>query len=60
MYNRTVKFGNVKDKPLFDIWVDKQLMDYREKLKNGDRTKSPCSNCNVNGMIFGERHSKLW
>ena len=60
MYNRTVKFGNVKDKPLFDIWVDKQLMDYREKLKNGDRTKSPCSNCNVNGMIFGERHSELW
>ena len=60
MYNRTVKFGNVKDKPLFDIWVDKQLMDYRKKLKNGDRTKSPCSNCNVNGMVFGESHSKLW
>ena len=60
MYNRTEIFGNVKDKPLFDIWVDKQLMDYRKKLKNGDRTKSPCSNSNVNGMVFGESHSKLW
>jgi radical SAM protein with 4Fe4S-binding SPASM domain len=60
MYNRTVKFGNVKDKPLFDIWIDKHLMDYRNKLKNGDRTTSPCSSCNANGMIFGENHAKLW
>jgi len=60
MYNRTVKFGNVKDKPLFDIWVDKQLMDYRKKLVRGERTISPCNNCTANGMVFGENHSKLW
>jgi len=60
MYNRTVKFGNVKDKPLFDIWVDKQLMDYRKKLVKGERTISPCNNCTANGMVFGENHSKLW
>ena len=60
MYNRTVKFGNVKDKPLFDIWVDKKLTEFRDKLVVGDRSKSPCNNCNVNGMVFGENHSKLW
>ncbi len=60
MYNRTVKFGNVKDKPLFDIWVDKKLTEFRDKLVVGDRSKSPCNNCNVNGMVFGESHSKLW
>ena len=60
MYNRTVKFGNVKDKPLFDIWVDKKLTEFRDKLVVGDRSKSPCNNCNANGMVFGENHSRSW
>ena len=60
MYNRTVKFGNVKDKPLLDIWVDKKLNDFRKKLVKGERTISPCNNCTANGMVFGENHSRLW
>ena len=60
MYNRTVKFGNIKDKPLLDIWTDKHLINYRKKLKNGDRSESPCSNCNVYGIIFGSSHAKAW
>ncbi len=60
MYNRTVKFGNVKDRPLMDIWTDQRLMDFRKKLKNGERSLSPCSNCNANGQIFGHKHAKSW
>jgi radical SAM protein with 4Fe4S-binding SPASM domain len=60
MYNRTEIFGNVKDKPLLDIWVDKKLNDFRKKLVKGERTISPCNNCTANGMVFGENHSKLW
>ena len=60
MYNRTEIFGNVLEKKLVDIWVDKKLNDFRKKLVVGDRSKSPCNNCNVNGMVFGENHSKLW
>jgi len=60
MYNRTVKFGNVLEKKLVDIWVDKKLNDFRKKLVKGERTISPCNNCTANGMIFGENHSKLW
>lgn len=60
MYNRTVKFGNVKDKPLVDIWMDAKLMEYRNKLKNGERSLSPCSNCNANGQVFGSNHAKSW
>tara|TARA_B110000211_G_C13947205_1_gene494443 strand:- start:275 stop:937 length:663 start_codon:yes stop_codon:yes gene_type:complete len=60
MYNRTEIFGNVKDKPLLDIWVDKKLNDFRKKLVKGERTLSPCNNCTANGMVFGENHSKLW
>jgi radical SAM protein with 4Fe4S-binding SPASM domain len=60
MYNRTVKFGNVLEKKLVDIWVDKRLDDFRKKLVKGERTISPCNNCTANGMVFGENHSKLW
>ena len=60
MYNRTVKFGNVKDKPLVDIWTDAQLMEFRNKLKNGERSLLPCNNCNANGQIFGSNHAKAW
>lgn len=60
MYNRTVKFGNVKDRHLIDIWRDAKLMEFREKLKRGDRSSSPCNNCNANGRIFGFNHAERW
>lgn len=60
MYNRTVNFGNVKDRSLIDIWTDAKLMEYRNKLKNGERSLSPCSNCNANGQIFGGSHAESW
>lgn len=60
MYNRTVKFGNVSEKSIFDIWQDKRLMDFRRVLKDGKRCMSPCSNCDANGMLFGENHAKKW
>jgi radical SAM protein with 4Fe4S-binding SPASM domain len=60
MYNRTVKFGNVQDRPLIEIWRDAKLMEFRNKLKNGERSLSPCSNCNANGRVFGSNHAKSW
>jgi len=60
MYNRTKIFGNVLDKKLIDIWVDKELINFRKKLVKGERSISPCNNCTANGMVFGENHSKLW
>ena len=60
MYNRTIKFGNVHSKALIDIWKDGKLMEFRNNLKNGERSLSPCSNCNANGQIFGSTHAKAW
>jgi len=60
MYNRTVNFGNVADRSLLEIWKDGKLMEFRNKLKNGERSLSPCSHCNVNGQIFGASHAKKW
>ena len=60
MYNRTKIFGNVSEKKLVDIWLDKKLNDFRKKLVKGERVLSPCNNCSANGMVFEENHSKLW
>jgi radical SAM protein with 4Fe4S-binding SPASM domain len=60
MYNRTVTFGNVKDRPLFEIWKDQRLTEFRKKLKVGDRSESPCKNCNANGKVFGKNHADIW
>jgi radical SAM protein with 4Fe4S-binding SPASM domain len=60
MYNRTAKFGNVKDRSLIDIWTDAKLMEFRNKLKNGERSLSPCNNCNANGQVFGANHANAW
>jgi len=60
MYNRTVNFGNVKDKKIIDIWTDAKLTEFRNRLKNGDRSLSPCNNCNANGQVFGGNHAKAW
>lgn len=60
MYNRTVRFGNVKNRSLIDIWTDAKLMEFRNKLKNGERSLSPCNNCNANGQIFGSNHVNAW
>jgi len=60
MYNRTVKFGNIKNKSLFKIWQDKKLMEFRQKLKEGNRCLRPCKHCNANGVVFGSNHIKKW
>ena len=60
MYNRTIKFGNVMNKSLLDIWTDAKLTEFRNKLKNGERSISPCNNCNANGQIFGFNHAAAW
>ena len=60
MYNRTIVFGNIKEKPIIEIWKDKRFNEFREKLKNSDRSLSPCSSCTANGLVFGKNHAKAW
>jgi radical SAM protein with 4Fe4S-binding SPASM domain len=60
MYNRTIKFGNVKEKSMLDIWTDQKMTEYRDRLAKGDRSLSPCDSCNANGRIFGHNHAAAW
>ena len=47
-------------KSILEIWSNTKMLEYRNKLSTGDRSLSPCSNCNANGKIFGHNHAKAW
>ncbi len=59
-YNRTIILGNAYTKSLWDIWTSQKYFEYRKILKDGNRCKAPCSNCNANGMVFGANHAESW
>ena len=60
MYNRTETFGNAKNSKLIDLWKNQRLIEFRKKLKKGDRSESPCNKCTANGVVLGRCHAKLW
>ena len=44
----------------FDIWNGKKINNYRSKLLKGDRSNSPCNECNAHGRVYGEKHYEAW
>ena len=59
-WNKTLKFGNLKTKKLFDIWKAKALNGIRERLRNSDRNFGACKNCDVLGTVIGKESFKAW
>ena len=51
--------GNVLSKSLGTLWLDDIWNEYRIKLLKEDRSEVPCSTCDVNGLLFGEKSSKI-
>ena len=43
-----------------DIWLCAYMRDLRDKLVKGDRSHSPCSECSVNGELFGKESAELY
>jgi len=59
-WNKRVKFGNLYNQSLLEIWKSKSLMKYRNALGKGDRKLSPCNNCNANGRVHGQFHCEAF
>ena len=54
-WQKEIKVGNMIEQTLEQVWLGKKLNDERKRLVKGDRTKSPCNKCSVNGQMFGEK-----
>ena len=59
-WQRRVSMGNVMQTNFFDIWNGDKLNTYRTKLLKGDRSISPCNECNAHGRVYGEKHHDAW
>ncbi len=59
-WQRRNPVGNIMQKDFIEIWNSKILNSYRKMLFNGERKKSPCSECNCNGTVHGSKHESAW
>lgn len=57
---RKGRVGNVLIKSLVDVWLDVPLMELRRHLLHKDRSALPCSKCNTDGMLMGQKYVDAW
>jgi radical SAM protein with 4Fe4S-binding SPASM domain len=53
-WSKKLKFGNIQENTVWEIWKGKTLNHIRKKLFNKDRTFFPCSECDVLGTVIGK------
>jgi len=46
--------GNLAKQSLYDVWMSDDMKGIRLRLKEGDRSQSPCNKCSVKGTLFGK------
>lgn len=48
------KVGNIAKQTLEEVWMADDMKEIRQRLKQGDRSQSPCNKCSVKGDLFGK------
>ena len=59
-WQKKVKFGNLNNDSLMEVWESPKMSLVRKKLMLGDRKSSPCKECNANGTLHGFNHHNAW
>lgn len=54
-WTKTTKFGNVLTSSIKDIWCSKRLNAIRNRLAQSKRDFFPCSACDVDGCLSGQK-----
>lgn len=52
-WTRAKVLGNALKQSIKEIWTGEALQSLRERLANSDRSESPCSNCDADGLSYG-------
>lgn len=52
--------GNLNEQDFSEIWEGQTAMAARQRLFNKDRAFSPCNQCDVKGVLMGEKHAAAW
>lgn len=59
-WKKTLKFGNLENEHIFDIWKGSMLNNIRKKLAKADRDFAGCKNCDVLGTVIGKNSFDIW
>lgn len=59
-WHKRVRFGNLRDRPILEIWNSRPMKAKRAQLIRGDRSGSPCAGCNTDGCLHGFNHVEAW
>ena len=52
--------GNLLKEKLIDVWEKKLFHEIRKSLLKGDRSNSPCNECDVDGLVNGNEFKTKW
>ena len=59
-WQKKIKLGNAGQDKLLDVWESPRISKLRNKLIQGDRSDSPCKECNTDGTFHGFNHVEKW
>jgi len=59
-WTKRVKFGNLSQQSLIDVWTSVAMQKRRRQLMDGRRTDAPCNQCNCDGTLHGFNHVPAW
>lgn len=59
-WHKKVKFGNLAQQSIMEVWTSRQMSARRLRLLGGRRDQSPCVGCNTDGCLHGQNHGPAW
>ena len=59
-WTKSMIYGNLKEKHIFDLWKGKMIESNRKILSKDSRNFIPCNKCDVDGTVIGENNFKAW
>lgn len=59
-WHKRVKFGNLAQQSIMEVWTSRQMSARRLRLLDGRREVSPCKGCNTDGCLHGQNHGPAW
>lgn len=59
-WHKKVKFGNLAQQSIMEVWTGRQMSARRLRLLEGRREASPCNGCNTDGCLHGQNHGPAW
>jgi radical SAM protein with 4Fe4S-binding SPASM domain len=59
-WSKKLRFGNLKNEKLFDIWKANTLNSIRKKLSMSNRNFAACKTCDVLGTVIGQDSFDVW